>query len=159
MPTEILKAERLSKFFYEPGKFQVLHDVSLSVTKGEFLAIMGKSGCGKSTLLYLLSTLDTDYEGDLFIMGKKISGMEEDNLAKFRNENIGFVFQFHYLLPEFSARENVMLPALKLARWDKKTIEKRLWNASDRWEWRNSPQNHPENSQVASSNASLSRGR
>jgi len=125
MPTEILKAERLAKFFYEPDKFQVLHDISLSIAKSEFVAIMGKSGCGKSTLLYLLSTLDTDYEGDLFILGTKISGMSENNLAKFRNEHIGFVFQFHYLLPEFTALENVMLPALKRARWDKKTINQK----------------------------------
>jgi len=125
MPNEVLRAEQLSKYFYEPGKFQVLHEVSLSVNEGEFLAIMGKSGCGKSTLLYLLSTLDTDYEGSLYIMGTRTTGLSETSLANFRNEHIGFVFQFHYLLPEFTALDNVMLPALKLARWDKKKIEQK----------------------------------
>jgi lipoprotein-releasing system ATP-binding protein len=125
MSTEVLKAEKLVKIFTEPARQQVLYDVGLSVGKGQFVAIMGKSGCGKSTLLYLLSTLDTDYEGVVTIMGRTVTGLGEDKLAKFRNEHIGFVFQSHFLLPEFTALENVMLPALKLGRWDPATVERR----------------------------------
>ncbi|HTI94829.1 MAG TPA: ABC transporter ATP-binding protein [Puia sp.] len=123
MSQEILRAEKLIKFFYDPEKFKVLDNISLSVGKGEFIAIMGKSGCGKSTLLYLLSTLDTIYEGSVNIIGTKVTGLSEDKLARFRNEHIGFVFQFHFLLPEFTTLENVMLPALKLGRLDKLAIQ------------------------------------
>lgn len=125
MSTKVLKAEHLVKIFTEPTRQQVLYDVSLSVDQGQLVTIMGKSGCGKSTLLYLLSTLDTDYQGDVTIMEKRVTGLDEDALARFRNEHIGFVFQFHYLLPEFTALENVMLPALKLGRWDSATVERR----------------------------------
>lgn len=125
MATEVLKAEKLVKVFTEPARQQVLYEVSLSVDRGQFVTIMGKSGCGKSTLLYLLSTLDTDYEGTVTIMGRKVTGLDEEELAKFRCEHIGFVFQFHFLLPEFTALENVMLPALKLGRWDAATVEER----------------------------------
>lgn len=109
-----LSAKQISKFFYEPKQFQVLKDISFDVKRGEFLALIGKSGSGKSTLLYVLSTLDTDYEGELTINGSLLTGKTQNELAAFRNRNIGFVFQFHYLLPEFSALDNVMLPALKL---------------------------------------------
>ena len=125
MGTEVLKAEKLVKVFTGAARQQVLYEVSLSVDKGQFVTIMGKSGCGKSTLLYLLSTLDTDYEGTVTIMGREVTGLDEEELAKFRCEHIGFVFQFHYLLPEFTALENVMLPALKLGRWDRATVEAR----------------------------------
>jgi lipoprotein-releasing system ATP-binding protein len=92
----------------------VLKDVSLTIKKGEFVSVTGKSGCGKSTLLYILSTMDTDYEGDLYIRGQAMRGRTEKQLARVRNESIGFVFQFHYLLNEFTVLENVMLPGLKL---------------------------------------------
>ncbi len=123
MDNEVLRAEKLNKYFYEPARFQVLYDISITIQKGQFISIMGKSGCGKSTLLYLLSTLDTEYAGDIYINGVKVTGLNENALAKFRNEHIGFVFQFHFLLPEFTALENVMLPALKLGKLDAKTIE------------------------------------
>jgi lipoprotein-releasing system ATP-binding protein len=84
---------------------------------------MGKSGCGKSTLLYILSTLDTEYKGNIEIIGETVSGWSEKKLAGFRNCNIGFVFQFHFLLPEFTALENVMMPALKLGMYDRQKIE------------------------------------
>lgn len=119
---EILKAEHLNKYFYDPDEMQVLHDVSLSVNQKEFVCIMGKSGCGKSTLLYLLSTLDTVYDGTIHINGTKVTGLNENELAKFRNEHIGFVFQFHFLLPEFTALENVMLPALKRGKFSREEI-------------------------------------
>jgi lipoprotein-releasing system ATP-binding protein len=123
MQQEVLKAEKLNKYFHEPATFQVLHNISMSIQEGEFVAIMGKSGCGKSTLLYLLSTLDTAYEVTLDINGARVTGLSENAMARFRNEHIGFVFQFHFLLPEFTALENVMLPALKLAKFDHPVIE------------------------------------
>ena len=120
---KILEAKNINKFFLLPDKFQVLKDISLSVTKGEFVSIMGKSGCGKSTLLDILSTMDTDYEGELFINNELLSTHGADELARIRNEEIGFVFQFHYLLAEFTVLENVMLPAKKLGRKSFKEIE------------------------------------
>jgi lipoprotein-releasing system ATP-binding protein len=93
------------------------------MNKGEFVSIMGKSGCGKSTLLYILSTMDTDYKGDLFIDQQLITGQNPNQLATIRNRKIGFVFQFHYLLPEFSVLENVMLPAKKLGLKSNQEIE------------------------------------
>jgi len=125
MQQEILKAVHLNKYFYQPEKFHVLHDVNLTIQKGAFVSIMGKSGCGKSTLLYLLSTLDTDYEGVIDINGIRVTDLNEHALAHFRNEHIGFVFQFHYLLPEFTVLENVMIPALKLGRLENGAIEEK----------------------------------
>ncbi|MCL4114456.1 UNVERIFIED_CONTAM: hypothetical protein GTU68_007041 [Idotea baltica] len=84
---------------------------------------MGKSGCGKSTLLYILSTMDTDYEGELYLNNQLITGQDKDRLSYIRNKHIGFVFQFHYLLTEFSVLENVMLPAKKLAEKSLEEIE------------------------------------
>jgi lipoprotein-releasing system ATP-binding protein len=112
----VLEAKKINKYFREPVLFHVLKDVSFQIEKGEFVSVMGKSGCGKSTLLYILSTMDTDYEGELWLDGEKLTGKTHDDLAYFRNAHIGFVFQFHYLLPEFSVIENVMLPAKKLGR-------------------------------------------
>ncbi|MEO1171158.1 MAG: ATP-binding cassette domain-containing protein, partial [Myxococcota bacterium] len=118
----VLSARSLVKHFHEPETFRVLDDISLDVASGEFLSIVGKSGSGKTTLLYVLSTMDTDFEGDLVIKGQNLRGSDRRQLAAFRNENIGFVFQFHYLLPEFTARDNVMLPAMKLGRQSKDEI-------------------------------------
>lgn len=119
----ILKADSIIKYFYEPDKFQVLKNIGFEVKRGEFLALVGKSGSGKSTLLYVLSTMDTDYEGSLIIKDTLLTNKKQNDLAAFRNEHIGFVFQFHYLLPEFSALENVMIPALKLNKKSKEEIE------------------------------------
>jgi len=113
----------LNKYFPGPEPFHVLKDISLSIGRGEFITIIGKSGCGKSTLLYILSTLDTAYEGELVINGEKVSGLKESGLAKFRNEHIGFVFQFHFLLPEFTVLQNIMIPALKLGKLSRDAIE------------------------------------
>jgi lipoprotein-releasing system ATP-binding protein len=123
MAEVILDAKHISKYFYEPEKFKVLDDISFNVAKGEFLTLVGKSGSGKSTLLYILSTMDTDYEGQLILNGVNLKGQTQDQLAAFRNEHIGFVFQFHFLLPEFTVLENVMLPALKLGKLSKTEIE------------------------------------
>lgn len=124
-----LSVKNISKYFYEPKKFQVLKDISFDVNRGEFLALIGKSGSGKSTLLYVLSTMDTDFTGNLSVNGVHLNEKSQNELAKFRNEHIGFVFQFHYLLPEFTTLDNVMLPALKLGKKSKAEIkEKALHN-------------------------------
>lgn len=119
----ILEAKNIIKYFHDPITVPVLKDISFQITKGDFVSVTGKSGCGKSTLLYILSTMDTDYEGELFIDGTSMIGQAEGALAKVRNEKIGFVFQFHYLLNEFSVLKNVMLPGLKLKRHSAQEIE------------------------------------
>ncbi len=119
----VLEARHINKYFKKPILFHVLKDINFKIEKGEFTTIMGKSGCGKSTLLYILSTMDTDYEGELFLEGHKITGETRDTLSHIRNKHIGFVFQFHYLLSEFSVLENVMLPAKKLGELSLKEIE------------------------------------
>lgn len=118
----VLRATHISKSFRDPVLVPVLKDISLSVYQGEFVSITGKSGCGKSTLLYVLSTMDTEYEGDLFVGGLEMRGRTEKELAEVRNEKIGFVFQFHYLLNEFTALENVMLPGLKRRKFSEATV-------------------------------------
>ena len=123
-----LRVKSIEKYFYQPQTFQVLKDVSFEVEKGEFLALVGKSGSGKSTLLYILSTMDTDYKGELLINGENLTGKKQRELARFRNRNIGFVFQFHYLLPEFSSLYNVMLPALKLNQYSREEIEDKAYD-------------------------------
>ncbi len=125
----VLQANHISKSFHDPVTVSVLKDINLSITKGEFVSITGKSGCGKSTLLYILSTMDTDYEGELLIGGVVMRGKSEKQLAKVRNEKIGFVFQFHYLLNEFTVVENVMLPGLKLGAYSEAEVK---LNALDR---------------------------
>jgi lipoprotein-releasing system ATP-binding protein len=123
----VLETKKVGKYFYEPVKFKAIDDISFTVKKGEFLSLVGKSGCGKSTLLYILSTMDTEYEGELFIDGEKLTGKKSDYLAKVRNEKIGFVFQFHYLLPEFSCLKNIMIPALKLGKYSREEVEHRAY--------------------------------
>ena len=123
----ILELKGLNKYFHTPVKFQVLKDISLEVQKGEFVTIIGKSGCGKSTMLYCMSTMDTDYKGELHIKGEKVTGKKLDELAQLRNSNIGFVFQFHYLLPEFTSLKNVMIPALRLGRLPHQEIEHKAY--------------------------------
>ena len=118
-----LKVNHINKYFREPVNFHVLKDISFEIEKGEFVAIIGKSGSGKSTLLYLLSTMDTDYEGNISINETPITGLKQKQLAVFRNTHIGFVFQFHFLLPEFTVLDNIMLPALKLKQKSKEEIE------------------------------------
>jgi lipoprotein-releasing system ATP-binding protein len=123
----ILATKNIDKFFHDPVEFHVLKKIEFEVKKGEFLSLMGKSGSGKSTLLYILSTMDTDYTGELYIDNKLVTGSTKDELAALRNEKIGFVFQFHYLLAEFTCLKNVMIPALKLGKYREKEIEERAY--------------------------------
>jgi len=127
MDHKVLEAIKVNKYFHDPVTVQVLNNVSFFLNKGEFVSVTGKSGCGKSTLLYIMSTMDTDYQGEIMIDGLSMSGKSEADLALIRNEKIGFVFQFHYLLNEFSVLKNVMLPALKLARYSQSEIEHRAY--------------------------------
>jgi lipoprotein-releasing system ATP-binding protein len=123
----VLKTKKVDKYFHEPNDFHVLKNISFEVQKGELLTLVGKSGCGKSTLLYILSTMDRNYTGELYIDNQLMSILSIDELAAIRNEKIGFVFQFHYLLPEFSCLKNVMIPALKLGKFSEKEIEERAY--------------------------------
>ena len=106
------------------GSLEVLKGVDLEIQKGEIVSIIGKSGAGKTTLLQIIGTLDKANSGKVEINGVDVSGLNEKELAEFRNKHIGFIFQFHQLLPEFSALENVMMPAM-IGRMDWKEAEKR----------------------------------
>jgi lipoprotein-releasing system ATP-binding protein len=125
MGSIVLETKRVNKYFHDPVKFKVLDDLTFSINKGEFVSVVGKSGCGKSTLLYILSTMDTEYEGQLYLDNQLLTGRSDLELARVRNEKIGFVFQFHYLLYEYNVLKNVMLPGLKLAKYSKEELEHR----------------------------------
>lgn len=117
----MLKAEGLKKSY---GSLQVLKGVNIEIHKGEVVSIVGASGAGKSTLLHILGTLDKPDTGKVEMDGRNVFGQSSRALSEFRNKNLGFVFQFHNLLPEFSAIENVMIPGL-IAHRDEKSVKKR----------------------------------
>ncbi len=119
----ILSVKNIEKSFHDPVTFKVLDNIGFEVDRGEFLTLVGKSGSGKSTLLYILSTMDTDYTGQLVIDGEDVSGYDQNRLAAIRNEKIGFVFQFHYLLTDFTCLKNVMIPALRSGKRSEQEIE------------------------------------
>lgn len=123
MEKKVIEAINICKSFHDPITVKVLNDVSFSINSGEFVSIMGKSGCGKSTLLYILSTMDTSYKGALYLDGINMKDKKDAELALVRNEKIGFVFQFHYLLNEFTNLQNVMLPGLKFGKRTPEEIE------------------------------------
>jgi len=125
MDQKIIETINLNKYYRDPVEFQALKNINMSILRGEFVSIVGASGSGKSTLLYVLSTLDTDYTGNIIFEGENLSGLSANKQAEIRNEKIGFVFQFHYLLPEFTVLENVSLPALKLNRYNAEEIQER----------------------------------
>ena len=127
MKTKFIEAINISKTFHEAVDVKVLTDINFSINKGEFVSIIGKSGCGKSTLLYILSTMDTSFDGDLIIDSISMKNKLDSELAIIRNEKIGFVFQFHYLLNEFSVLQNVMLPGLKLAKLSSQEVEAKAY--------------------------------
>ena len=105
----MIRLEGITKNF---GSLQVLKGIDLEINKGEVVSIVGPSGAGKTTLLQIMGTLDEPDNGNVYIDGTKVSKMKEKELSAFRNKHVGFVFQFHQLLPEFTALENVMIPAL-----------------------------------------------
>ena len=117
----MIQTQGITKSF---GNLQVLKGIDLTINKSEVVAIVGPSGAGKTTLLQIIGTLDTPDNGQLFINGTETGKLSEKELASFRNKNIGFVFQFHQLLPEFTALENVMIPAL-IAREKASDAERR----------------------------------
>ena len=117
----MIQTEGITKSF---GSLQVLKGIDLTIGEGEIVAIVGPSGAGKTTLLQIIGTLDAPDSGKLYINGTETVRLSEEKLAAFRNRNIGFVFQFHQLLPEFTALENVMIPAL-IAREKPAVAEKR----------------------------------
>ena len=123
----MLKAENIQKTY---GNLQVLKGISLHVKKGEIISIVGASGAGKSTLLHILGTLDQADQGSLWINEQEVSTLNSNQLAKFRNQHIGFVFQFHNLLPEFTALENICMPGM-IAGKDEKEIKTRAEELMD----------------------------
>ena len=130
----MIKAENIHKSF---GTLEVLKGVSLEVKRGEVVSIVGQSGAGKTTLLQILGTLSAMDSGSLRNDGAEVSAMNDNQLSDFRNRHIGFVFQFHHLLPEFSALENVMLPALIAGRSKREAEQEaasllKMMNLSDR---------------------------
>ncbi len=117
----MLEAKQIEKFY---GKLQVLKGVDLKINKGEIVSIVGSSGAGKSTLLHILGTLDTPNKGQVFLKGERIDMLKGNALARFRNKNIGFIFQFHHLLPEFTALENVCIPGWIAGKKRKEVTQK-----------------------------------
>ncbi|HEY1019428.1 MAG TPA: ABC transporter ATP-binding protein [Sediminibacterium sp.] len=117
----MLKAEHITKKY---GSLQVLKGVDITVQTGEIVSIVGSSGAGKSTLLHILGTLDRADEGHIWLDGQQVDKLEGKKLAAFRNRHIGFVFQFHHLLPEFSALENVSIPAWIAGRKKKEVADR-----------------------------------
>lgn len=124
---KLLVAKDLYKNY---GPIPVLKGVSLEVSKGELVSIVGASGAGKSTLLYVASSLEKADKGSLFFEGKDIAQLNNKALAKYRNEHIGFVFQFHHLLPEFTALENICIPGW-IAKRSKKELDKKAMELLD----------------------------
>ena len=113
MANPVIETRGLRKIFGKgPGQIEVLKGLDLKISAGEKVAIVGPSGAGKSTLLHILGTLDRPTSGEVKIFGEDVFSYSDQELSRFRNRKLGFVFQFHHLLPEFNALENVMLPAL-----------------------------------------------
>ncbi len=125
-PDLVLRCEGIHRFLGEDeNSVHVLKDVSLQLHTRLIYSIMGPSGCGKSTLLYLLGLLDRPDSGSLWISGQEVSGLDDQELSLFRNREIGFVFQFHFLLKEFSALENVQLPMRQAGNMTRKEMDER----------------------------------
>ncbi|MGP6139014.1 MULTISPECIES: ABC transporter ATP-binding protein [unclassified Jeotgalibaca] len=122
---KILQLKDINKIYGDKVKNQVLHNVNLDFDESSFNAIIGESGSGKSTLMNIIGTLDRATSGEVIIDGKNISGMKKNQLAALRNETIGFIFQFHYLLPEFTVLENVLMPyKIKHGKVTKEAMER-----------------------------------
>ncbi len=120
----IIDVKNLCKSYMSGGKpLNVLENIDLSIQQGDFISLMGASGSGKSTLLNIIGTMDTPNAGDIWIAGQQVTHMPENQLAMFRLKHIGFIFQFHYLLPEFSIEENVAMPLMIRGQNRLKAIE------------------------------------
>lgn len=127
----IIELQGINKIYGEKIKTQVLFDINLNIEKGSFNSIIGASGSGKSTLLNIIGTLDRPTAGKVFINGLQTETMSKNELAELRNRTIGFIFQFHYLLPEFTARENILIPYMisnikppsEVLRWADQLLE------------------------------------
>jgi lipoprotein-releasing system ATP-binding protein len=119
----MLEAKGIQKFY---DKLQVLKGVDIQISKGEIVSIVGSSGAGKSTLLHILGTLDEPSRGEVLLKGQRIDKLKGNALARFRNLNIGFIFQFHHLLPEFTALENVCIPGWIAGKKKKDTEQKAI---------------------------------
>jgi lipoprotein-releasing system ATP-binding protein len=147
----MIKAVNIHKSF---GKLEVLKGIDLEVSKGEVVSIVGSSGAGKSTLLHIIGSLDYAEKGDVFIDSTNVTSLNEKKLAEFRNQKIGFIFQFHHLLPEFTAIENVCIPAF-IAKQSKKEAEQKArklleyLNLSDRLDHKPSELSGGEQQRVA----------
>ncbi len=124
-PAPLIETEGLTKTFHDGLDLLVLKGIDVAIYPGEFVSIVGSSGSGKSTLLYILSTLDTQFGGSLRWRGRPVESLNSNEVAGLRNRDIGFVFQFHYLLPEFTVLENVCLPAYRLRKYREDEIRKR----------------------------------
>lgn len=107
---DVILLKKINKIYGTVIKTQVLHNIDISFKEGTFNSIIGSSGSGKSTLLNIMGTLDKPTDGEIYITGRRTDSMKKDELAELRNRTIGFIFQFHYLLPEFTALENVLMP-------------------------------------------------
>lgn len=155
----MIKAENIHKSF---GSLEVLKGVTLNIKPSEVVSIVGPSGAGKTTLLQILGTLSKPDSGSLFIDGKQIDSLDDNALSDFRNHKIGFVFQFHHLLPEFTALENVMIPAL-IARRDRREAERealellKMMELSDRTTHKPSALSGGEQQRVAIARALINR--
>lgn len=122
---KVLEAKNLNKYFHEPVEFHVLKEINLTINSGEFVSIIGPSGSGKSTLLYVLSSLDREYQGQVLMKDIELKTLTNHKMAHLRNKSIGFIFQFHYLLADFTALDNVMLPGMKLGEVTHQELEER----------------------------------
>jgi lipoprotein-releasing system ATP-binding protein len=155
----MIQANDIHKSF---GSLEVLKGVSLSIKPSEVVSIVGPSGAGKTTLLQILGTLSKPDSGSLAIDGKQINALDDNALSDFRNQRIGFVFQFHHLLPEFTALENVMIPAL-IARRDRREVERealellKMMELSDRTTHKPSALSGGEQQRVAIARALINR--
>lgn len=136
----MLTAKNIQKKY---GELQVLKGVDLTINKGEIVSIVGSSGAGKSTLLHILGTLDKADNGEIYLDNKRIDTLKGKTLAKFRNTNIGFVFQFHHLLPEFNALENVSIPGW-IAGKNKREVTERAIKLLDTLHLKNRMDNKPQ---------------
>ena len=151
---DMLQTENIDKSF---GSLRAVQGVSLTLAAGEFVAIMGRSGSGKTTLLHLLAGLESPTSGRILFQGRDISRLNEDQLALWRREHVGLVFQAFHLIPTLSAVENVAFPLYPLPKCPRKNAAARLWRAWNRWDWASEPDTGRANSAVASSSAWRSR--